>query len=138
MNGFMSFGINYLAYRPMPFPHQNSEQADLLAPFWADADSSLVKCDCTSGCLSCGTDVVYYQVYSAYPTKPSTNIGPLAQVIFNKATADGLAYVSGFVAADWVMVITWSQVIPYRYTYNQYSFEVNIHYCTVVSLYMYI
>lgn len=130
MNGFMSFAINYLAYRPTPFPHQNDEDADLLAPFWADADSSLVSCDCTAGCMSCGTDVVYYQVYS-YVSLQST---PQGLAVLAKANADGRAYIIGFQQADWVMVVTWSQVIPYRYTYNQYSFEVHMFF-SVVSIY---
>lgn len=136
MNGFISFSKNYLAYRPTPFPHQNSEQADLLAPFWADADSSCffyyfgpsnpcINCDCGPGCPTCGTNVVYYQIYSK--TGDSIN-ATLTKAVLDKASADGSNYISGFGSADWVLVVTWSQVIPFRYSSNRYSYEVSMLY----------
>jgi hypothetical protein len=125
MNGFISFSKNYLAYRPTPFPHQNSEQADLLAPFWADADSSGIYCDCGPWCPTCGTGVVYYQIYSK--TGDSIN-ATLTAAVLDKASADGRRYISGFGSADWVLVVTWAQVIPFRYTSNQYSYEVSMLY----------
>jgi hypothetical protein len=140
MNGFISFSKNYLAYRPMPFPHQNSEQADLLAPFWADADSS--GCGPTTvtvglGVLHVALDVVYYQIYSK--TGDSIN-ATLTAAVLDKASADGRRYISGFGSADWVLVVTWAQVIPFRYTSNRYSYEVSMLYYqlanTAIAIYL--
>jgi hypothetical protein len=121
----MSFSINYLSYRPLPFPHDNSENADLLGVFWADADSSGVYCDCSSGCTSCGTDVVYYHFYK-YGSNNTSSLDPAAQEIFTKSSSDGQKYGNGFREPTWVLVITWSQVIPYPYSANKYSFEVSM------------
>ena len=119
----MSLGADYLSVKPTPFPRNDSSSADLIAPFWADADSSGVKCDCTSGCATCGADVVYYQVYENDPTVGVT-AGSTTQKMLDLATADGQKSVPGFVTANWVMVVTWSQSIPYPYSSNQNSFEV--------------
>ena len=135
MNGFLSFSMNYLAYRPMPFPHNNSEEADILAPFWADADSSGVKCDCTAGCSSCGTDVVYYHIYKLdsnrnYPTNSTEH------KVLQRAKSDGKEYLKGFKRADWVMVVTWSQTIPYPYSANQNSMEVSANFCYIIMCFV--
>ena len=119
----MSFSINYLSYRPMPFPHDNSEDADLLGVFWSDFDSTGVYCDCSSDCRTCGTSVVYYQMYK---NDFKQNISAVAQKVLQKATADGQKYIPGFSIATWAMVVTWSQVVPYPYKYNLYSSEVSI------------
>ena len=134
MNGFLSFSINYLTYRPMPFPHKNSEEADILAPFWADSDSTGVKCDCTAGCISCGTNVVYYHIYKfdsnlTYPEN-STERKVLQQTNLN-----GKTYIKGFKRTDWVMVVTWSQVVPYPYSANKNSIEVSVVFIDYPVLY---
>ena len=126
MNGFISFSSNYLSYRPMLFPHDNSEDVDLLAPFWADTDSSGITCDCYDG-----TGVVYYHVYKLNPNQvfPANSV---EAEIFHRATLDGKLYIPGFKKADWVMVVTWSNVIPYPYATNKNSVEVSINTLLVI------
>ena len=96
----------------MLFPRNNSEDADLLAPFWADADSSGVYCDCTTGYSSCGTNVVYYHIYKT-DTSKKYPLNSTESIVFGQGTADGRPYVPGFKKADWVMVVTWSHLTPY-------------------------
>jgi hypothetical protein len=117
MNGFMSFDINYMSYTPLPFPHQDGLFVDLLSPFWADADSTGVLYDC------CGVDVVYYHIYQTNPAR-TTPLSPTEQLVFDLATSEGQTYLSTNFIANWVMVVTWSNLIPYPYSYNQFSFEV--------------
>ena len=126
MNGFMSFTNNFVSYRSMSFPIVNNTYTDILAPFWADSDSTGIFCDCVTGCGTCGTGVVYYHVYKYIPNKyyppNSTDLR-----VFDVATFDGKYYVPGFKKADWVMVVTWSNVIPFSYSYNKDSFEVSLN-----------
>ena len=121
MNGFISFSINYLSYRPMPFPHDNSENADLLGVFWSDYDSTSINCDCTFNCRTCGRSVVYYHTYSLQEGKTDN----VTLQVLSQATTDGLNYIPGFTTATWVMVATWSQMVPFPYSSNQYSYEVS-------------
>ena len=117
MNGFMSFTINYLSYTPYPFPHNDGLSADLIGAFWADADSSGISDDQSSN------GVVYYQVYQF--SALASPLTPSQQRVFDLATRDGQTYINGSFSANWVMVVTWSQIVPYPYYYNQYSIEVN-------------
>ena len=120
MNGFISFSINYLSYTPAAFPHSNRENADLLGVFWSDYDSKGVRCDCAVSCYTCGRSVVYYQTYST--TKNGEDVNYLQ--VLNITSAIGQKYIAGFIQATWVMVVTWSQMVPFPYTYNQNSTEV--------------
>ena len=106
----------------MPFPHENSENADLLGVLWADVDSREVTCDCNSSCYTCGTDVVYYKIYK-FPSDISNISDPIMTQVYEKAVDDG-ACVYEFGQPGWVMVVTWSQVVPYPYRANKYSYEV--------------
>ena len=133
INGFISFSINYLSYRPMPFPHYNSEDADLLGVFWSDYDSTGINCDCSLGCRTCGRGIVYYQVYSCDPMQSSSPEG-FVQNVLSKATTEGRAYIPGFNIATWVMIVTWSQMVPFPYSYNQYSSEVCKINCSCTNL----
>ena len=123
MNGFLSFTINYLSYRPVPFPHDNSEDVDLLGVFWADSDSKGITCDCTADCSICGTGVIYYQIYNF--ENQTVTFNEVAQEVLNRTTSDGVKYVPGFVSSSWVLVATWSQIFPYVYSYNNFSLEVS-------------
>ena len=117
MNGFLSFTTNYLSYTPYPFPHYDDLNADLLGAFWADADSSGMYYD------QSGNSVVYYHVYQK--TSDTTLPPPSQQRVFDMATRDGQTYISSSFSANWVMVVTWSQVVPWPFNSNQYSSEVN-------------
>ena len=110
-NGFISFQNDYPFMRPAGFPHSNMLNADLLGIYWSDADSSGVY----QGC--CGVDMIYYHIYS---DKQNQSLR-----IYSRATADGRKYVSPKFTANWVMVITWSQMIPYPFETNQFSNEVS-------------
>ena len=107
----------------MPFPHNDSENADLLGVFWSDFDSTGVSCDCQIECRTCGRSVVYYHVYSNNLLQ-NDQLDEFSKQILSRASHDGQKYITGFVEANWVMVVKWSQMIPFPYTYNQYSSEV--------------
>ena len=115
MNGFMSFTINYLSYTPYPFPHYDGLNADLLGAFWADADSSGIYYD------QSGNGVVYYHVYQK--TSGTALPSPSEQRVFDMATRDGQKYLNNAFSANWVMVVTWSQIVPWPHYYNKYSSE---------------
>ena len=113
MNGFMSFEANYMSYTPYSFPHFDGIQIDLISPFWADADSSGVYYDN-------GMDVVYYHVYQRNQFSSAADM-----LVFDIASADGQQFFNNpTFSAGWVMVVTWSQVIPWPYYSNLYSSEV--------------
>ena len=108
----------------MPFPHNNNERADLLGVFWADSDSYGIRCDCSNDCYNCGTNVLYYHVYKSDPQQ-NFSANPSAQKVFGHASRDGKLYVPGFEQATWVLVATWSQMIPFPSAENKYSTEVS-------------
>ena len=105
----------------MPFPHDNSEKADLLAVFWADSDSSGIFCDCAPGCYTCGNNVVYYHIYKFLPEQRPFD--PLTEQIYNMTIKDG-QYIFGNYDTAFALVVTWSQMLPFPSYYNKYSLEV--------------
>ena len=92
----------------MPFPRSN--EGDLLGVYWSDADTSGTNSDC------CGDDLIYFHIYA-----DNTN---QSRRIYNRATADGRKYINPTFTANWVMVVTWSRMIPRPYDINQFSNEV--------------
>ena len=112
----MSLNSNYLSNNPHSFPHYDNLNSDLLGPFWADADSSGITSDC------CNIGVVYYHMFQFNVNQV---LSELEQRVFDLATLDGQRYIDSTFVARWVLLVTWSQMIPYPYADNQYSFEVN-------------
>ena len=115
MNGFLSFTNNYNSFTSAPFPLNDGVSRDIVAVFWADADSSgVLKDDAPNGKAF---DVVYYHVYN-------DNINQSRQ-IYDRATRDGRKYLSSKFTADWVMVVTWHQVTPFPRSLYSFSSEVS-------------
>ena len=122
MNGFLSFDMRYMSYTPYRFPHYDGLNVDLLGAFWADADSSGRASDC------CG-DVVHYQIYRLVShTLDSNQTSKTVQRVLDLATLEGQLYVASSFKANWVMVVTWKDVIPWPFNENQYSYEVYYSY----------
>jgi hypothetical protein len=113
----MTLSRDYTGSRPDKLP-TNKTSFPVLAPFWADSDSSGVTCDCTPGCHTCGTSVVYYQIYTTFR-------GDMERYK-NRAMIEGRTKckLRTFRRPDWVMVVTWSRMVPSPYSSNQHSTEV--------------
>ena len=122
MNGFLSFDMRYMSYTPFPFPHRDGLDVDLLGAFWADADSSGRTSDC------CG-DVVYYHVYKKdlQSSSSTSKVSRSVQRILDMATLEGQLYIANSFQANWAMVVTWKDLIPWPFDENQYSYEVHYY-----------
>ena len=107
----MSFIDDYNSFVPRPFPLDDNMYGNIVAPFWADADCSMVFPNGNAN------GFVFYQVYSDNSTQ--------SKQIYDLATKDGRKYISSTFTANWVMVVTWNQVVPYPQGINMFSSEVH-------------
>ena len=110
----MTFTNDYNSFIPRPFPLNDYVGGNIVAPFWADADSTMITKEAFEDGNTGG--VVFYQVYSDNSNQ--------SRQIYDLATKDGRKYISPMFTADWVLVVTWNQVVPYPQDVNMFSSEV--------------
>ena len=104
----------YLSWWPVPFPYGRS-RVPVIAPFWADFDFR----------NNVPTSTIYYNVYD----RPSPNI--FSRDIFRDFNA---RVDSNNFEAEWLLVVTWTDAIPYPWRYNLN--EVGYTYNTIPSMHV--
>eukprot|EP00919_Chromeraceae_sp_WS-2016_P048622 GHVR01115145.1.p1 GENE.GHVR01115145.1~~GHVR01115145.1.p1 ORF type:complete len:129 (+),score=1.42 GHVR01115145.1:276-662(+) len=122
MNGYITCSQPFYSYWPRVF--SSSFDANILAPFWADADGR-------SGSYPCSMDqdgMVFYQIYEndalkhGYVNGNRRILDSRIENVISRAQSDVL-YRSDEFYVSWVAVVTWHRMRPYYY--RNYEFDVS-------------
>lgn len=120
MNGIVTCGHKFYNYIPRYFTPNFARH--IIAPFWADADGR----HSTWPCSLTQESSVFYNIYEDDVSKNGVQsasdpdklvLDSQTQLIITRAQQDALSRDSEF-KVSWVIVITWSNMIPYPYYYN--------------------